>query len=100
VSQRYPAETARWLSDTLSPESTPVLMTALTTTAAHWAMEEPRAAADWAQSLPPGDARAWAALNVYNHWRQFDETAARAWWASLPAETRAQSSGESTPKAP
>jgi hypothetical protein len=100
VSQRYPAETARWLSDTLSPESTPVLMTALTTAAAHWAMEEPRAAADWAQSLPPGDARAWAALNVYNHWRQFDEMAARAWWTSLPAEARAKSSGENTPKAP
>ena len=100
IGQRFPSETARWLSDTLSPESTPVLMPALTTTAAHWAMEEPRAAAAWTQSLPPGDARAWAAFNVYEHWRQFDETASQHWWESLPAEERAITSRHNNPENP
>lgn len=45
-----------------------------------------RAAAAWAQSLPAGAARAWAASNVFHQWKQFDDQAAREWWAALPAE--------------
>jgi hypothetical protein len=100
ISQHYPAETARWLSDTLTAEFTLVLMPALTSTAAHWASEDPRAAAAWANALPPGDARAWAAVNVFDQWRQFDETGARTWWESLPAEERALTSGETPPESP
>ena len=100
ISQHYPAETARWLSDTLTAESTPLLMPALTSTAAHWASEDPRAAAAWAAALPSGGARAWAAVNVFDQWRQFDETSARTWWESLPAEERARTSKQTVPDSP
>lgn len=92
ISRHYPAETARWLSDTLTAESTSALIPVLTSTAAHWASEDPRAAAAWAATLPPGQARAWAAVNVFHQWRYFDETNARTWWESLPAEERARTS--------
>lgn len=100
ISRHYPAETARWLSDTLTPESTSALLRTVTSTAAHWASEDAQAAAAWAQSLPPGDARAWAAVNVFDQWRQFDETGARVWWESLPAEERARISRENAPERP
>lgn len=92
ISEHYPAETARWLSDTLTDASTPALIPVLTSAAAHWASEDPRAAAAWAATLPPGEARAWAAFNVFEQWRYFDETNARTWWESLPAEERARTS--------
>ncbi|MFN0126713.1 MAG: hypothetical protein ACKV19_08515 [Verrucomicrobiales bacterium] len=100
ISQHYPAETARWLSDTLTAESTPALIPVLTSTAAHWASEDPRAAAAWANALPPGDARAWAAINVFDQWRHFDESGARVWWESLPAEERARTSRQKAPENP
>lgn len=100
ISRRYPEETARWISDSLTVESTPKLMETLTSTAAHWAAENPGAAATWAESLPPGDTRAWAAVNVFDQWRQFDEQNARAWWESLPAEERARTSSPAATQEP
>ncbi|MFN0129058.1 MAG: hypothetical protein ACKV19_20485 [Verrucomicrobiales bacterium] len=84
----YPAETARLLADQLAPESTPTIMGPLARSAAYWASEDPTAAAAWARSLPPGEARAWAAVNVFEQWTQFDTTAASKWWESLPVEER------------
>lgn len=84
----YPAETARLLADQLTPESTPTIMGALARSAAYWASEDPTAAAAWVRSLPPGEARAWAAVNVFEQWTQFDTTAASKWWESLPVEER------------
>jgi len=84
----YPADTARLLATELTTESTSTLLNALSSSAAYWASEEPEAAAGWARSLPPGEARAWAASNVFHQWKQFDDKAAREWWAALPAEER------------
>lgn len=90
IARHYPAETARFLTHHLTPESTPPLMVALTSSATYWASEDPATAAVWAASLPPGDARASAAVNVFDQWKQFDPTSARAWWESWPAEERAR----------
>jgi len=88
LAHHYPAETARLLADQLTPESTPTIMGPLTRSAAYWASEDPTAAAAWARSLPPGEARAWAAVNVFEQWTQIDTTAASKWWESLPVEER------------
>lgn len=64
------------------------MMTSLGRSAAYWASEDPMAAAAGARSLPPGESRAWAAVNVFDQWKQFDTAAARTWWESLPAEER------------
>ncbi|MFN0129425.1 MAG: hypothetical protein ACKV19_22395 [Verrucomicrobiales bacterium] len=60
----------------------------LAATATQWAAESPQVAADWAATLPPGEARAWAAANVAGQWQLYDEAAARAWIESLPPDER------------
>lgn len=89
MSERYPSETARWLSENLTGNDSPKLATAARTTASWWAADDPQSAAAWAAALPPGDTRAWAAANVAIQWRSVDPAAARAWVDSLPAADRA-----------
>jgi hypothetical protein len=88
VAERFPAETARWLSATLTPHTAETLTRVLNTTAAHWAAEDPRAAAAWADTLPAGEIRGMAAANVFEQWRHYDNDAASAWFDTLPAEER------------
>lgn len=89
MAERYPSETAQWLSEKLVAEATPALAETARVAASWWAAEAPREAAGWVASLPPGDARAWAAANVAFQWRLVDPAAARAWLDSLPAADRA-----------
>lgn len=86
---RYPAEAAQWLSKNVETENFEKWSQPLTTTAAAWAAESPRAAAEWAAALPPGETRAWAAANVIGQWKRFDEPAARAFLETLPEAERA-----------
>ncbi|MFN0126046.1 MAG: hypothetical protein ACKV19_05105 [Verrucomicrobiales bacterium] len=102
MAERYPSETAEWLSDKLAGDATPTLAETACVAASWWAAEAPREAAAWVASLPPGDARAWAAANVAFQWRLVDPAAARAWLDSLPAADRAvaQRALESAPGRP
>lgn len=86
LSSRYPEETASLLRESLTAENTTQLMQPLVAVATQLAAENPRAAADWAATLPPGEARGWAAANVVGQWRLYDESAARAWVESLPPD--------------
>ena len=54
-------------------------------TAARWGRADPEAAAEWVTSLPPGDAREWAARNVVREWAGHSEEEARGWVEGLPA---------------
>lgn len=56
--------------------------------AAGWASTEPRQAAAWVATLPPGEARLWAAKNVALQWTQYASAEARAWAAKLPDTER------------
>lgn len=85
MANHFPAETARWLQQTVTPENSQAFLPSLARVAARWAAEEPSAAAQWAVSLPAGEPRAWAAANVAARWARFDEESARRWVATLPA---------------
>jgi len=89
VAPRFPPEAARVLTESLSPENTDAFIRPLAYTASRWATDDPQAAADWAATLPPGHARAWAAANIVGQWQYFDKPAARAWVDSLPPDERA-----------
>ncbi len=56
----------------------------LSTVAFRLAQSDPARAADWVRSLPEGDAREWAALNLVASWMKFDAAAADAWVEALP----------------
>jgi hypothetical protein len=56
--------------------------------AAGWAIDEPRQAANWVETLPEGEARLWAAKNVALQWAQYSTAEARAWAAKLPEAER------------
>jgi len=89
IAPRFPPEAARVLTQSMRPENTDALIRPIAYTASRWAAENPQAAADWAATLPPGHARAWAAANIVGQWQYFDEPAARAWVDSLPPDERA-----------
>jgi hypothetical protein len=56
--------------------------------AAGWALTEPGRAAAWVETLPPGEARLWAAKNVALQWSHYSTAEARAWAAKLPEGER------------
>jgi hypothetical protein len=56
--------------------------------AAAWAAEEPAGAAAWVESLPPGEARLWAAKNVALQWKGYSTAEVRAWATKLPQAER------------
>lgn len=85
---RFSAETAQSLSAMVVADYHPSLLEPLARTAAYWASENPSAAAAWASTLPPGEARAWAAANVLLSSRVFDPSAGQALLESLSAEER------------
>jgi len=56
--------------------------------AAAWAAEEPASAAAWVESLPPGEARLWAAKNVALQWDLHSTAEVRTWANKLPPAER------------
>lgn len=62
------------------------LVKCLCNTAADWGRMHPEAAAEWVESLPPGEERQWAARNVVLSWQQVAPDEARAWAESLPED--------------
>jgi hypothetical protein len=86
LSSHYPAEAARWLARSITADTAADFTQPLVTTATYWAADNPQAAAEWADSLPPGETRAWVAANIVSQWHLIDKTAARAWIESLPPE--------------
>jgi len=86
LASHYPAEAARWLARSITADTAADFTQPLVTTAIYWAAENPQAAAEWADSLPPGETRAWVAANIVSQWHLIDKSAARAWIESLPPE--------------
>ena len=58
--------------------------------AATLALTEPETARDWIQSLPDGQPKLWAQLNLHTLWSDYDPRAADQWFKSLPADTQAE----------
>jgi hypothetical protein len=56
--------------------------------AADWAINEPRQAADWVETLPTGEARLWAAKNVALQWSHYSTAEVQAWAKTLPEGER------------
>jgi hypothetical protein len=50
--------------------------------------EDPEQASSWVASLPAGEARSWAQMNVLKRWSQYDPDAAAVWKASLSTADR------------
>lgn len=53
-----------------------------------WADDDPAAAGDWVNSLPPSEERLWAAANLVARWGEYDPAAAARWMAGLPEAER------------
>lgn len=58
--------------------------------ASSWGSQDPQAAGQWVKSLPPGEARLWAAKNLAAQWADYEPSAALQWAAGLPASERTQ----------
>ena len=58
--------------------------------ASRLAIQDPAAASEWVESLPPGDAKLWAQKNMANNWAIYDPKAAEQWVASLPLDARTE----------
>lgn len=54
------------------------------------AIEDPQTAGEWIQTLPEGQTKLWARVNLHATWTDYDPKAADRWFKSLPAEERAE----------
>lgn len=53
--------------------------------ASDWAATDPAGAAKWVETLPPGEAREWAAKNVVLRWSSYSPSEAKAWESRFSA---------------
>lgn len=67
-----------------------VLIRHVSETASKWGWSDPAAAARWVESLPQGQARVWAGVNLALAWSNQSEPETNAWMNSLGAEERRQ----------
>ncbi len=91
------AEDSGYLSHPVSAEivdrriadglSGPDMIRSTASTAAHWASEDPAAVSRWVTTLPEGEARRWAVLNLAAGWNRDDPAAVAAWIDGLASET-------------
>jgi hypothetical protein len=58
--------------------------------AGNLAVTEPETARDWVQSLPEGEPKLWAQVNLRSIWSQYDPKAADQWFRTLPATVQAE----------
>ncbi len=58
--------------------------------AANLAVHDPEEGGRWVASLPEGQAKLWAQINLHATWKNYDPNAADQWLDSLPAATRAE----------
>jgi hypothetical protein len=56
--------------------------------AGNLAVTEPETAGDWVQTLPEGEPKLWAQLNLHSIWSQYDPKAADRWFKTLPASVQ------------
>jgi hypothetical protein len=49
-----------------------------------WARHDPAGAAQWVETLPPGEAQQWAAANVASNWGRHDSASTATWIERLP----------------
>lgn len=56
--------------------------------AVRWLKNDPRAASDWVNHLPAGEAKTWAQKNVAAQWLKCDFEEAQHWINALPAGER------------
>ena len=54
------------------------------------AIQDPELAGEWIQTLPEGQTKLWARVNLHATWTDYDPKAADRWFKSLPAEERAE----------
>ncbi|MBB5350066.1 hypothetical protein HNR46_000287 [Haloferula luteola] len=53
--------------------------------AVQWVNDDPVAASQWVNSLPPGQGRSWAQQNLVRNWMLNDPEASEQWLQALPA---------------
>lgn len=51
-----------------------------------WGRDDPEKASAWVDSLPAGESRRWAIINLSSHWKRDDPEAAEKWISRLPSE--------------
>lgn len=86
LASNYPAQAAAWLKDqTASPDFTEQS----SRLAANWALDDAPAAANWAASLPAGEAKSWVLWNLARQWHRVSAGAAQHWAEQQPGADRA-----------
>jgi hypothetical protein len=56
--------------------------------AVEWSRQDPEAASQWVQTLPPGETKLRVQMNLAVNWKPFDPDAVDQWLGTLPADSR------------
>jgi hypothetical protein len=56
--------------------------------AVEWSRQDPEAASQWVQTLPPGETKLRVQMNLAMNWKPYDPDAVDHWLGTLPADSR------------
>jgi methylase of polypeptide subunit release factors len=56
--------------------------------AVEWSRQDPEAASQWVQTLPPGETKLRVQMNLAMNWKPYDPDAVDQWLGTLPADSR------------